>query len=143
MLKVLRNLIVLAMGLLLLEACGKEDIADTTAPEAFITAPVANTKYYRGNTLYLNAVFTDDTALKECAVYLTPQQSKNAKGWDSPWKPDDHIFPLSGKEDKLENKYLFEPTIPLNIMSGEYKLVIVTSDQSLNYSQTEIPIYIQ
>lgn len=143
MLKVLRNLIVLAMSLLLLEACGKDDIADTTAPEAFIETPVANTKYYRGNTLYFNASFTDDTALNECAVYLTSQQSKNTKGWDSPWNPDDHIFKLSGKEDAITDQYLFETTIPFNIMSGDYILVIVTSDQSLNYSQTEIPIYIQ
>ena len=142
MIKVNRKLMLLAMSLLLFVACDKDEITDTTAPVAIVTAPQAQT-YYRGNTLMFSATFTDDTELKECTVYLTQQQSKNTRGWDDPYNPDAVTFPLSGKEDAINDQYLFETSIPFDIMASDYYVVVVTSDQSHNFSTIQIPIHIK
>lgn len=137
-----KYLIVLMLLLPLMLACEKDKNEDTTPPVADITLPIDNTLYYRGNTLMFTGYFSDDVELKECTFYLS-QGLKATRGWDEPWKPEAQTFPLTGKEDSLVEQHLFELMIPNDIMSGDYVLTILTIDQALNYSTTEIPIQIK
>ncbi|WP_068474449.1 DUF4625 domain-containing protein [Saccharicrinis aurantiacus] len=139
----LSTLLTALFSILVLVSCGKDDEKkDEQAPSAIITSPENNALYLRGNTLYLNATFTDNEALNECTVYLT-QNLKSAMGWDELWTPDEVTFPLSGTTDEIVDQFLFEATIPSDIMSTDYMVKVVVSDKALNFTTIEIPISIK
>lgn len=130
-------------SILVLVSCGKDDEKkDTEAPSAVISSPEDNMLYFRGNTLYLNATFSDNEELSECTVYLT-QNLKAAMGWDQLWTPDEVTFPLSGTSYEIVDQFLFEPTIPSAIMATDYMVKVVVSDKALNFTTIEIPISIK
>ncbi len=139
----IKNYMFLAIGLILFMACDKEESTqDVIPPSSEIIMPQTQTTYYRGNTLMFTANFKDDIALKECTVYLS-EQLKATRGWDDPWNPDPVTFPLAGTDDAISDQFLFETNIPLEMKSGDYLLVVLTVDQALNFSRTEIPITIE
>lgn len=130
-------------SVLVLISCGKDDDnKDIEDPTVQITSPVEDAIYLRGNTLYLNASFTDNEELQKCTVELT-QNLKSTKGWDQLWQPEPVTFALSGKSDEIVDQYLFQSTIPSNIMSTDYMVRVIVSDRALNFTTVEIPISIK
>lgn len=136
----IKNICILLVLCSTVASCKKDDDeGDVVAPTATILSPIENDTYLRGNTLYLNAEFSDDVELMECRVFLT----EALKGWDETWIPEELIFPLSGTNDAIADQFLFENAIPSNIKSTNYILVVLVVDHALNYTRYELPIEIK
>jgi hypothetical protein len=120
-------------------ACSEEETTEPALPTAVVETPVDGQVFMRGSTLMLTADFTAEAGLKECTVYL--KEASQLKGWDDPWTPEQTI-PLDGKNQRIENQYLFEPSIPTDIKSTDYILVVLVVDSNLEYATYEIPITI-
>ena len=137
----------------------KNEGPDTTAPSVMITTPAEGRVYYRGRDLPLNAVFTDNKALKNCVVtieYFGKVQSAAAslKGVGSPWTPAKSIeyeqegYPFTialeeVKEDVVTIGQMFDQAIEGACLGGNYTLTFVTSDMEGNTSEETVNIVIE
>jgi len=122
-------------------SCSDEDTPLEEAPVALIELPSEGQLYQRGSTIMLTAYFESPVGLKECTAYL--KEANSLKGWDDPWTPEQTIALNTSKTDKLENQWLFEPSIPFDIKSGNYIFTLLVVDTKLNFSSYEIPITIE
>lgn len=119
----------------------KDDSTLDNVPVAVIEKPAEGQLYQRGSTIMLTADFESGTGLKECTAYL--KELKSLKGWDDPWTPEQTIILNEQMTYRIENQWLFEPTIPFDIKAGDYAFVLLVVDSDLNYSSYEIPIIIE
>ncbi len=122
-------------------SCSDEAAPVAEPPTAVIELPVANQHYTRGSTIMLTADFESNVGLKECTAYL--KEARSLKGWDDPWTPEQTIALKAQNTDRIENQWLFEPTIPFDMKSGDYVFTLLVVDSELNYSSYEIPIVIE
>lgn len=132
----------MVIGLMLIAtlACSKDE--DRTSPIAEIITPANGTQYYRGENIFLNAVFSDDdSGLKECSIDLV--RIKGLKGWEDPWQPEIHTITLSGLEKKVNDHIIFNASIPFDVMSGFYVMNFKVVDMAGNLSQFSKEIYVE
>lgn len=130
------------IGLMVVTAmsCSKDE--DRTSPVADITTPANGAHFYRGENIFLNAIFTDDeSGLKECSIGLV--SLKALKGWDDPWMPEVETIALSGLEKEVSDHIIFNAAIPMDIMSGSYVLNFKVVDAEGNLSQYSKEIYVE
>lgn len=151
----------LAIVTMLLTACGgggdkKEDPKpepDTTKPTIETTLPSASgQKYTMTNSFLYSGIFKDNEELKEVEFTLTHNKQVTSSSLkasmgvdDDPWEPKENGFkvPLSGKEQKLENKVLFGEDIPSGVWPGTYTLTITCTDKAGNKAISDIDVTIQ
>ncbi|WP_439185522.1 DUF4625 domain-containing protein [Carboxylicivirga taeanensis] len=138
MIKNITNCLILCC-LLVGTACGGgSDGPDKTKPEADIKVPSANQTFVKGANLPLDAVFTDNKALKNCVVtlvYNPDVTSAQLKGLSDPWEPAPATIPLNGKqtdEQKLDN--IFAEPVESSCLSGDYTLTFIVEDAAGNKS---------
>lgn len=124
---------------LFVAGCSKDDSVDTIAPTALINSPVEEMVYQRGQSIVLNATFEDNVALSHADVSIS---SVALKGWNTPWEAIE-TFEFSGKSQQLSAYELFGEPIPVDIMSGAYRLEILVVDKELNYTRYDIAITIE
>ncbi len=131
-----------ALALILFSAisCGSDD--PNPIPGVDIKTPQDNQEFKRGGDLPLDAIFTDDKALKSCTVTLSFKSPKSAsalKGISDPWQPEPAIIKLNGTtrdEKKLEN--IFTTGIEAACESGNYALTFIVEDHDGNKSEPKI-----
>ncbi len=120
--------------------CSDDDSKDNTAPIMSIKTPVNDALYSRGQSIILNADFTDDKDLLQ--VTATIRAVPTNKGIDTPWEATETIS-LTGKKHNLSSHALFNASIPYDIMSGNYHIEFVVADKANNQKKNFIPITIE
>lgn len=139
--KLLKNIAVLILIILSLNACGSDsEGADLTKPTADISLTRESGIYSPGSSILINADFQDDQALKECQVTIASIRS--LKGWDTDWDAEMYKIPLSGKEMSFTSTRVLED-IPTDIYYGDYQLSFKVLDESNNYTVYTIDITIE
>ena len=127
---------------LVLIGCSKDSsFKDVTKPTAVIINPVNKTIFKRGASIILDATFLDDYMLKTCEVSLS--SLKALKGFDDPWIPELDIIMIEGEEDKVASHQIFKQAIPVDIMTGDYSLIIKVVDAAGNYTEYPVDITIE
>ncbi len=137
-------------------SCKKSDPdpgPDTTAPTVEFTKPNADgtTKYSRGSSMDLDAVFKDDRALKSCTItisYNAAAPSTALKGIGTPWTPAEdgsqHVISFNGETEKEEKvAMLFDQEIEAACLAGSYTLKFVMLDKTDNKSEKLVDITIE
>ncbi len=122
------GLITMLLFLSLTASCEKE--GDKESPIASIETPTIGQKYYRGEVIYLNALFTDNEGLARCEISMA--STKSTYGWDDPWMPETDVIQLSGQKQQIEQYLVFNGPIPLDIMSSAYVINIRVFDGAGN-----------
>lgn len=129
------------LALIGISCSDKDDAPVNELPTAIIEMPVDAQLYQRGSTIMLTADFESKAGLKECTAFL--KEAETLKGWDDPWTPEQTIALNETKVDRIENQWLFEPSIPFDMKVGDYVFVLLVVDTNLNYTSYEIPITIE
>lgn len=138
--KKISRLVYLLLSLFAITACGDKEDIDSIAPVIQVLKPVNSDLFLRGGAIILNADVSDNEGLKEMEISLAIL--KAAKGIDTPWTPDTHNIPLSGKAQQIRNIVAFSE-IPNDIMSGTYTLSIKVNDLAGNTVKTSVIITIE
>jgi hypothetical protein len=120
--------------------CSSDDDKDNTSPIMSIQTPQNDALYSRGQSIILNAVFTDDKALSHTIITIMAVPVN--KGIDTPWEATERIE-LSGKEQSVTSHALFNSNIPDAIMSGNYNIEFVVVDKANNQKKNFVPITIE
>ncbi len=137
------NISIKALCALLMVAsvgCSDDEDKDRTAPFGNVQTPVSGREFIRGQSIILNASFTDDRELSH--VVVTVYALKGTRGIDTPWSATETIE-LKGKEQTLASYELFGNVIPSDIMSGSYFLDFLIVDKAQNNMKLVVPIVIE
>ncbi len=138
----MNNIKSIFLSLMLLTALACSEDEDRMSPIAEVVTPANGTHYYRGENIFLNAVFSDDNSgLKKCSIDVVGL--KALKGWDDPWTPETEVIDLAGLNKEVKDHIIFNGAIPLDIMSGNYVLNFRVEDQEGNLAQFSRQIYIE
>lgn len=125
-----------------LTSCSDDDpVKDVIKPTAVITNPVSGSTFQRGASIILDATFMDDMALESCELSL--ESLKSLKGFDDPWQPDVDKVMIEGEEDEVASHQIFKQSIPMDIMSGNYSLIIKVVDAAGNFTDYPVDIIIE
>jgi hypothetical protein len=117
------------------------DGPDTIKPQAEIISPEQDQLIIKGGPLIFSARFTDNRELAKCEISLL--SLKSAAGIDEPWTPVMEMITLSGQQQQIEERHLFQQAVPADILGGSYNLLVDVYDEAGNTSSYNIDIIIQ